>query len=458
MKKVLILLLIAQVSNAQLIPSIYEGVPVFHGANLVGNYPNSDFIFAIPCTGQRPLQFSCTNLPAGLQLDKTTGIITGKTGEVGDLILEISATNSLGAATENLKIIVGEKLCLTPPMGWNSWNVFTKDIDEKMLMQMADAMVQTGMRDVGYQYINIDDYWHDTIRNPDGSPRPDPAKFPHGMKYLADYVHSKGLKLGIYSCAGKMTCGKCFGGYEHEVIDAQTYAQWGIDLLKYDYCFAPWGTGAAVKRYSAMGNALKKSDHSIVFSICEWGLRKPWKWAAQVQGSYYRTTPDIFDTWDGGNLWQMSLMTIVKRNAKLASYAGPGHWNDPDMLLVGNHGDGKATSAGGKYKGLSQEQYKSHFALWCLMKAPLLASCDLRTISKEDLEILTNTKMIDINQNVQVTALQLKKDGGCYVGEMEFSKTGKNLILFNPTEKVQSVGETMLNPYEVLLTKKISQP
>jgi alpha-galactosidase len=185
-------------------------------------------------------------------------------------------------------------LCPTPPMGWNSWNVFASDINEKIVMQIADAMVNTGMSKIGYEYINIDDYWHADMRAADGKPLVDSVKFPHGMKYLADYVHSKGLKLGIYSCAGNMTCGRRFGGYGYEEIDAKAYAEWGIDLLKYDYCYAPWSRKAAVERYTKMGTALKNSGRDIVFSVCEWGIRKPWLWAEKAGGSYWRTTPGYF--------------------------------------------------------------------------------------------------------------------------------------------------------------------
>ncbi len=290
-------------------------------------------------------------------------------------------------------------LCPTPPMGWNSWNVFASDINEKIVMEIADAMVNTGMSKIGYEYINIDDYWHADTRASDGKPLVDTLKFPHGMKYLADYVHSKGLKLGIYSCAGNMTCGRRFGGYNYEEIDAKTYAEWGIDLLKYDYCYAPASRKAAVERYTKMGTALKNSGRDIVFSICEWGIRKPWLWGAEAGGSYWRTTPDIFDVWSGGNLWMMSVMKILKRQQGLEKYAGPGHWNDPDMLTVGNYGTGKATSAKGLYKGMNDTEYQSEMSLWCMLNSPLLASCDLRSMNEATKNILTNPEVIAINQD-----------------------------------------------------------
>lgn len=429
-------------AHAQLKELLYTGPPVFHGATAIGNYPNTDFIYTIPATGERPLQFVAQGLPKGLQLDEATGLIKGRTGEAGDYKITVTATNKAGSATRDITIKVGDKLCLTPAMGWNSWNVFTRDIDEQMLMQMADAMVSTGMRDLGYQYINIDDFWHADVRDSLGNPVADAKKFPHGMKYVSDYVHSKGLKLGIYSCAGNMTCGRRFGGYSYEEIDAKKYAEWGIDLLKYDYCYAPWSQKAAIERYTTMGNALKHSGRSIVFSVCEWGIRKPWKWAAQAGGSYWRSTPDIFDGWRGGNPFQMTVSTILNREVKIAQYAGPGHFNDPDMLTVGNYGKGKATSGGGVFKGMSDTEYQSHMSLWCLLAAPLLSSCDLRSMNEATTTILLNPELLDINQDeLGLQAVQIYniagirvfrkplKDGSMAVGVLNMSKKKKEFTL-----------------------------
>ncbi|MDB5283707.1 MAG: putative alpha-galactosidase/melibiase [Bacteroidota bacterium] len=378
---------------------LFEGTPVFHGAKIVGNYPNTDFMFTIPATGDRPITFGADNLPVGLSLDPSSGIIKGKVGNAAEYKIKVSAQNTKGKAEEELKIVVGDNLCLTPAMGWNSWNVFTKNIDEKMLMEMADAMVANGMRDEGYQYINIDDFWHSDSRDSLGRPVPDAKKFPHGMKYVSDYMHSKGLKLGIYSCAGNMTCGRRFGGYTYEEIDAKSYAEWGIDLLKYDYCYAPPSQKVAVERYSKMGNALKHSGRSIVFSICEWGFRKPWLWTAKVGGHYSRSTPDIMDTWKFPSIFVYSTMAIINREEKLWKYAGPGHWNDPDMLIVGNYGKGNATSRDGIFKGMTDAEYRSHFSLWCMFSAPLLASCDLRKMNDATSTILTNPEILAIDQD-----------------------------------------------------------
>ncbi|MCW5908295.1 MAG: putative Ig domain-containing protein [Chitinophagales bacterium] len=399
--------------TAQLQQLLYEGPPVFHGAKVIGNRPGTDFLFTVPATGERPITFFSAGLPKGLNLEATSGIIRGKVNEAGEYKVKIIAGNSKGKTEQEITIVIGDKLCLTPPLGWNSWNVFTNTLDEKMVMDMADAMVHSGMRDLGYQYINMDDYWHDSTRAPDGKPVPNPEKFPHGIKWLADYVHSKGLKLGIYSDAGSKTCGKCFGSYGYEEMDANTYAEWGVDLLKYDFCFVPWKKMEAIARYKKMGDALKSSNRSIVYSICNWGLFKPWEWGPEAGGNYWRTTPDIFDIWRGGIPFVMSTMRILKKQNKILAYGKPGHWNDPDMLIVGNYGQGKATSWKGKFKGMTDVQYQSHMSLWAMMNAPLLSSCDLRNMNEATKKILMNPELLSINQDAkgESATLVLKKNG-----------------------------------------------
>lgn len=386
--------------------------PVSHIPFRIGHRPNTPFFYYLPFTGARPLTFSFETLPDGWSID-STGVLRGNPTSAGTIDFKLVAKNIHGTSSASFSIEVGDKLCLTPPLGWNSWNVFTTDIDENMLKQIADAMVETGMRDMGYQYINIDDFWHaDSRDSVTGKPVVDPKKFPSGMKSLADYVHSKGLKLGIYSCAGSMTCGKRFGGFGFEEIDAKTYAEWGIDLLKYDYCFAPWGKNAAKKRYSAMGSALKNTNRSIVFSVCEWGLRNPWKWGSDVYGSYWRITPDIFDVWQKPSIWQYSVINILKKAERVQKYSKAGGWNDMDMLLVGNMGLGKATSANGKYKGLSNIEYQSHMSLWAFFSSPLLSSSDLRNLDEQTKAILMNTDLLSIHQDplaAQVKVLSKKR-------------------------------------------------
>lgn len=419
---------------------LYEGPPVFHGAKITGNYPNTDFLFTVPATGKRPITFYADNLPIGLILESGTGIIRGVVKDTGTWTTKIVATNAEGKTEEELKIVIGDKLCLTPAMGWNSWNVFTNTLDEKLVMEIADAMVSSGMRDLGYQYINMDDYWHDSTRAADGKPVANPQKFPHGIKWLSDYVHSKGLKLGIYSDAGDKTCGKCFGGYGYEEIDAKQYAEWGVDLLKYDFCFVPWKKKEALSRYKKMGDALKASGRSITYSLCNWGLFAPWKWGESVGGNYWRTTPDIIDTWNGGPFWYGSFMSILKKQTKLHKYAGPGHWNDPDMMIVGNYGKGKATGGGGKYKGMTDEEYQTHMSLWCMLNSPLLSSCDLRDMNQITKNILLNSEILAINQDGLGEQAQLvSKAKHIWLYKKRLENFGVAVALFNTTKAEKKI-------------------
>ncbi len=276
-------------------------------------------------------------------------------------------------------------LALTPPMGWNSWNKFGCNVDEKLIREVADAMVSTGMRGAGYQYIVIDDCWHGK-RDSLGFVHPDPLRFPSGMAALAEYIHGKGLKFGIYSCAGDKTCAGYPGSRGHEFQDALTYAKWGVDYLKYDWCNT--AGLSAVGAYTTMRDALFAAGRPVVFSLCEWGDNAPWLWGRDV-GHLWRTTGDIASRFDGevnhGTWTSWGVMKIAEMRTGIREYAGPGHWNDPDMLEVGN--------------GMSVREDRSHFSLWCLMAAPLMAGNDLRAMSKETMEILSNREVIAVDQD-----------------------------------------------------------
>ncbi len=291
------------------------------------------------------------------------------------------------------------KLALTPPMGWMSWNLFGRNISDQLIREIADAMVTSGMKAAGYQYVCIDDHWHGG-RDRDNRLYPDPKKFPHGIKPLADYVHSKGLKLGIYSDAGTKTCGGEPGSVGFEEIDARTFASWDVDYLKYDYCFAPEDQETAIRRYTAMGTALAKTGRPIVYSICEWGPRKPWLWGARAGGHLWRTTWDVRDVWEAGRYEAAvtGIVEIIDQQVGLEKYAGPGHWNDPDMLVVGLYGRGVSTTRKG-HPPCNDNEYRSQMSLWCLLAAPLLATCDVRNMNAVTKEILTNPEVIAVNQD-----------------------------------------------------------
>ena len=276
-------------------------------------------------------------------------------------------------------------LAKTPPMGWNSWNKFACDVSEKMIREEADAMAASGMKDAGYQYIVIDGCWQ-VSRDSLGFIVADPQRFPSGIKALADYVHSKGLKFGIYSCAGDKTCAGRPAGRGHEYQDALMYAKWGVDYLKYDWCNT--GKMNAEEAYSTMRDALYAAGRPIVFSLCEWGNNKPWLWGAQV-GHLWRTTGDIYSCFDckknNGTWFANGVLQILDMQEGLRKFAGPGHWNDPDMLEVGN--------------GMPVNEDRAHFTMWCMLAAPLISGNDLRNMTPETKAILTNRDAIAINQD-----------------------------------------------------------
>lgn len=278
---------------------------------------------------------------------------------------------------------VFNSLAKTPPMGWNSWNKFGCDVSEKLMKEMADAMVESGMKDAGYEYIVIDDCWQ-IGRDSMGNIIPDPERFPNGMKALADYLHAKGLKLGIYSCAGSYTCQGRPGSRGYQFQDARQYAAWGVDYLKYDWCSNEGQDARAA--YQTMSDALKLSGRPIVFSICEWGENQPWKWGKGI-GHMWRVTPDIRDCYQCKFDWGgVGVLDIIDIMADLYPYVGPGHWNDAEMLEIGNG-------------GMTRDEYITHFSMWCMLATPLMAGNDLRKMDAETKEILTNKEVIAVNQD-----------------------------------------------------------
>ncbi len=318
----------------------------------------------------------------------------------------------------------GDGLALTPPMGWNSWNKFGCDVSEKLIRETADALVATGLKDAGYQYLVIDDCWQ-VKRDEKGRIVPDPDRFASGMKTLADYVHGKGLKFGLYSDAGTGTCEKRPGSKGHEELDARTYAEWGVDYLKYDWCNAE---GQDTRdSYGKMSRALRGSGRAIVFSICEWGSTRPWLWAQGV-GHLWRSTGDIQDCWDCGKSWGgMGVVHIIDLQADLHPYAGPGHWNDPDMLEVGNG-------------GLTPAESRAHFSFWCLLAAPLIAGNDLRSMSKETLEILTNREAIAVDQDaLGMQGRKVRDNGPQEVWMKPLADGSRAVILFNRGTEAGSI-------------------
>jgi len=318
------------------------------------------------------------------------------------LPLIVFTTNSIAQA---------QQLAQTPPMGWNSWNKFACDVSEQLIREIADAMVSSGLKAAGYQYVNIDDCWQ-VSRDAQGNIVADPTRFPGGIKALADYVHGKGLKLGVYTDAGRLTCQKRPGSFDHEFQDAKTYASWGVDYVKVDWCYSE-GLDPEVQ-YAKFREALAQAGRPIVFSICNWGVKAPWRWGPKT-GNLWRTTGDISDKYDS-----MSLIGFSQNG--LEKFAGPGHWNDPDMLEVGNG-------------GMDRDEYRTHMALWALLAAPLLAGNDLRSMSAETKEMLTNGEVLSVDQDAKgVQGHRIWEEGPLEIWAKPLADQSQAVGLFNRSE------------------------
>ena len=314
-------------------------------------------------------------------------------------------------------------IAMTPPMGWNSWNRFACNIDETKIRAVTDAMAASGMKAAGYQYVIIDDCWQKD-RAADGTIQADPDRFPSGIKALADYVHSKGLKFGLYSDAGAKTCGGRPGSAGYEFHDARTWASWGVDYVKYDWCYT--GTRNAEAAYTLMAKALRASGRDIVLSICEWGDNKPAEWAPPL-GHLWRTTGDIRDSWDKDEGYSHSLLWILDHNADLWKNSGPNQWNDPDMLEVGNG-------------GMTDVEYRSHFSLWAMLAAPLIAGNDLSVMDKATLDILTNHDVIAVDQDkLGQQGRRVMKSEDTEVWVRPLAGGDRAVVLFNRGEAAKSM-------------------
>ncbi|MCD9855208.1 NPCBM/NEW2 domain-containing protein [Epilithonimonas sp. JDS] len=415
-----------------------SATPKINSAKVFGVRPESPFLFRIPTTGERPMTFSVKGLPKGLKIDQKTGIITGKLNKKGIYKVELMAQNAKGKTSKKLKINCGDRIALTPTMGWNSWNCFGLEVSADKVKRAADALVKSGLADHGWSYINIDDSWqynrdskdHPKMRDEKGFIIPN-SKFPD-MKGLADYVHANGLKMGIYSSPGPWTCGGCAGSYGYEKQDAEIYSRWGIDYLKYDWCsyggvidglpendpfkvpsLAFQGGGdpeKGVKPFKIMGDLLRQQPRDIVYNLCQYGMGDVWKWGDKVDAQSWRTTNDITDTW-------ASVKSIALAQDKAAPFAKSGNWNDADMLVVGEVGWGNPH----KSRLKPDEQYL-HISLWSIFSAPLLIGCDLEKLDDFTLNLLTNDEVIAVNQDAlgkQGICLQTIGELRVYVKELE---------------------------------------
>jgi alpha-galactosidase len=414
--------------------------PRINGASVFGVRPGSPFLFTVPVTGDRPMTYSAAGLPEGLKLDPQSGRITGKIDTKGTYVVTLGAKNAKGQSTKKLRIICGDRIALTPPMGWNSWNCFAGAVSADKVKRAADAMVSSGLINHGWTYINVDDFWQNHRDSKDQSIRGEfrdaegniiPNSRFGDMKALADYIHGLGLKAGLYSSPGPWTCGGCAGSFGHEERDAKAYAEWGFDYLKHDWCsyggvvtnpqrdakdvrsleFAHNNQrDTAMAPYLVMGAYLRQQPRDIVFSLCQYGGANVWEWGDSVGGNSWRTTGDI------GNSWQ-SLKGIALSQDKSAAWAKPGNWNDPDMLIVGHIGWGNPQPT-----RLTPDEQYLHVSLWSLFAAPLLIGCDMEKLDAFTLNLLTNDEVIAVNQDPlgkQATCIDSDGDFRVYVRELE---------------------------------------
>lgn len=420
------------VEPAPPIASSRTAVPMLNYPRVTGATPGRPFLFLIPASGEEPLTFAAKNLPAGLTLDPKTGLITGALKQAGRTVVDVTVTGPKGKTTGQITIVGGQNsLALTPPLGWNSWNAWGNTVTEARVRASVDGMVASGLARQGYAYINIDDVW-EGARDANGEITTN-ENFPD-MKALADYVHSKGLKIGIYSSPGPTTCQGKTASYQHEEQDARTWAKWGFDYLKYDWCsysrIAPNPTLEDRKKpYRIMYEALQKLDRDFVYSLCQYGAGNVWEWGPEVGGNLWRMTGDIRDSW-------ASMTGIGFQQTGREKYAGPGHWNDTDMLVVGMVG----WSQGSRPTELTPSEQLTHISLWALQAAPMLIGADLAHIDEWTTNLLGNREMLAVNQDpLGKPAGRTSSDGWVEVWARPLSDGTMAVGLFNRSPEPAAV-------------------
>lgn len=380
--------------------------PRINGPKVFGVRPGRPVLYRLPVTGLRPMELSARNLPQGLTFDSKSQILSGSLEKRGEYEIIFSAKNEKGYAERKFTLKVGDNICLTPALGWNSWNAFGNDISAEKVVAAAEAMVSSGLADHGWRYINIDDCWQNFCKKSDGKSKSEdfngPERLSDGtiatnrrfpdMKKMTDRIHALGLKAGLYSSPGPWTCARHTGSFGYEAKDAKTFAEWGFDFLKYDWC-SYWtkefgkGVWKTMPPYWIMGKALKQQKRDIVFSLCEYGMETPGLWGNLVYGHSWRTTGDVFDIWE-------SVASAIECQKPLFPYSRPGSYNDPDMLCVGpvRFNDFKGSRLA------PNEQY-THISLWALIASPLMIGCDMTKLDDFTLSLLTNDEVLDINQD-----------------------------------------------------------
>lgn len=419
--------------------------PKINGPEVYGARPGNPFLYLIPATGQKPLTYKADGLPKGLVLDAKTGVISGTVSKKGDYPVVFTVKNVVGSNTKQFTIRIGDKIGLTPALGWNSWNAFGLSVDDGRVRTAARTMIEK-LASYGWNYVNIDDGWEIDKRLPSGEIAAN-SKFPD-MKGLTTYVHSLGLKMGIYSSPGPTTCGGYLGSWQHEDQDAKTYGDWGIDYLKYDWCsyteVSPKQPTLSdyKKPYQVIRASLDKVNRDIMLSFCQYGWGKVWEWGAEVGGNSWRTTGDIQDTW-------RSMSEIGFNQVAAVPFAQPGHFNDPDMLVVGKVGWGPSLHN----TRLSADEQYTHISLWSLQAVPLLIGCDMGALDKFTLNLLTNSEVLAIDQDaLGKAAKQVVKTDTYQIWVKEMKDGSKAVGLFNMSDKYQTIpmNTEAVGPYKTV--------
>ena len=430
--------------------------PQINGPTVFGARPGNPFLFRIPCTGERPMKFSAKNLPAGLQLDSATGIITGTTPARGEYAVQLTAENAAGHAEKKWRIVAGDQLALTPPMGWNSWYVHFNRVTDQAMRTAAKAMLASGMADAGYQFVSIDDCWMNAAETRKYMPDPTrvgplrdaagnilPNRYFPDMKALTAFIHAGGLKAGIYSSPGPATCCGLAGSWQHEEQDAAQFAAWGFDLLKYDWCSYTRIAGKTPtlvemqQPYRVMGAALRHQPRDMIFNLCQYGMGNVWEWGNAVDGQCWRTAGDLGFELD-------RFFAVALKNAGHGAWSKPGAWNDPDYLQIGWIGAQRGTNftLPEPCRLTADDQY-SYMSLWCLMAAPLFFSGDMEHLDAFTLNILCNPEVIAVDQDsLGQSARVVKLDGGAFAMVKNLEDGSFALGLFNPDNLPATVAVT----------------
>ena len=433
-----------------LITGITFAKPEIVGPEVLGVYPETPFLHTLGAINAgTDKSFSVSGLPSGLSLEAETGILSGTAPDAGVYDLVIIVSGSEGNDTSQFQLHCSDTLALTPPMGWNSWNKYGGNVNAQLIKQMADAIVSSGLRDFGYQYVNIDDNWSNSDRDSNGDIVPKSDKFPDGMKEVVDYCHARGVKVGIYTDLGPgtfMGCAGSGGNPKHYVQDAAKFAEWGIDYVKVDLCSGPSDQTGASRDYTEFGEALKNSGRSMIYSICEWGRRNPWLWGREAHGHLWRTTWDLRDRWiqNNYNNGENGIMNALDFNQHeieqnvgvedIHTYSEPGGWNDMDMMVIANG-------------TMSDREYQSHMTLWCILNSPVILSNDLSNMSQETKDILMNPEIIAVNQDVlgeQAVKLSDNGDQEVYARNMSDSSRVVGLLNRGSSTVSMSVSWTLL--------------